>query len=256
MNIPVNFDLESFVNSINQSMNNQNVLYRNIVTNLNNLDKTNRQFVQNQAGQTLTVTIPNSIKRILVTMVAGGGAGGNGLHNNLQLYSGGGGGSGECVEQLPLIIKHPNASVSLYAGFGGNMTHLDGTDSYVQISYRDYPDDNLTYKVKGGQGAGQDNNINGGLCGYLYGHPKRTSCIRGCESGEDGQILLPSMGSVMGGDGGDSSFADGGEGGLSADNSNNENGQNGVDGSGGGGSVPITNTNVSNGGNGFVLVEW
>lgn len=231
--------------------------------------------------------IPENIKVIFVTIVAGGGAGGIGHCANQYFYSGGGGGAGACIIKKPLYIE-PGTTLSIKIGGGGESnTNKTGEDSYIE--YIDKCHDPVKITVKGGNNgypliidkdckklSGEVQGGEGGKTCYPY-----LSGYDGCDgklimansynfngvTGCSGEISYPSGPTTIPGDGGCSLYEDGGNGGTNyfasggiCGSQYNSIGENGSFGSGGGGSCPKYKLDFcsqlsGNGGNGIVIIE-
>lgn len=209
--------------------------------------------------------IEENICMILVTMVAGGGAGGIGFIKDMFYYSGGGGGAGSCCIKKPIHVVI-GTILNIKVGKGGNLnTNMNGEDSYIEFIH---PSGKKTTLVTVGGNNGYSSllmelNVDGGkggksdLCGVFDG----------CD-GSNGTISIPSAFSAVGGNGGSSIFYKGGNGGGNYFNNGglggdiiNIIGQDGQFGSGGGGSAPKSNIDITqklsgNGGDGMVIIEW
>jgi hypothetical protein len=97
-------------------------------------------------GSVQQVYLPSTRQDVIViTMVAGGGCGGEThIQSNIQ-FSGGGGGGGGSIVSVPVNIGNLS-SFSLYVGKGGGALGEDGEDSYIQIG-------STLYSVTGGKAA-------------------------------------------------------------------------------------------------------
>lgn len=189
--------------------------------------------------------IPQTTKEIFLSMVAGGGSGGSSEIKDGLCYSGGGGGGGGSYVKLPIKIENnSNIKLNCKIGKGGNYFSPNGTDTIVEL----FVNNKIftSFCVRGGMrgGSGFKNNGGNGGEGYL-----NTTGSKGSK----GTISLMSH-NHNGGCGGSSSFYKGGHGFSYLIQDKND--CNGRWGSGGGGLIPgIDKDNMSNGGNGFVLIE-
>lgn len=201
---------------------------------------------------------------IYITAVGGGGSGGIGKvsENGTTYYSGGGGGSGACIIKRPYSVV-AGAIISVTIGHGGD-AKMDkhGQDTVITITSGGKTE---TIIVCGGSN-GNPNCVNGDDCvnGGIGG--KSDVPLFSGSNGQDGLISIPSMPSVIGGNGGGSIFYSGGQGGSNyfgnggnGGNSSNLSGSDGRFGSGGGGSIPIFNPDANKlcgcGGSGLCIID-
>lgn len=176
-------------------------------------------------GEVVTFDLPAS--EVSLSVLAGGGAGGE-AHVATYNVSGGGGGAGGAINSLNLTIPSPTTA-TLYVGCGGCNPGEDGEDSYITIN-------GVTYTVYGGSAANLNIGGEGGK-GYICG-----------KNGQDGSIQIPSLPTVYGGNGGNSEFGYGGV--LSGSVSEPDGGP----GAGGSGANPF-GTIIGCGGNGLITLE-
>jgi hypothetical protein len=193
---------------------------------------------------TFVLELPINTPRLLVTMVAGGGAGSCGdLDENI---SGSGGGAGESVVQRLVPLAGWTGKILVTVGAGGcNEVETHGEASSIEIPMQDGTSQII--KALGGQGAAKKTGGAGGV-----------SSFHDVFSGQRGGDSLISIG----GAGGCSYFAKGGAGGNSYYSVNsfnqiapNPKGADGFYGSGGGGSQCGLDPSIfGRGGNGFVMI--
>jgi hypothetical protein len=153
--------------------------------NVNNANYQQVQFFK-YSGKEETFELTNLTQNnILLTMVAGGGVGGESRTvGGIQMSGGGGGGGGSFVN-VPISVVGPNVSIKLYIGAGGKTLGVNGESSYVVIGP-------TTYTVTGGKAAIYNTGGEGG------------TGLQNGTKGENGQAQLPSGPIVPGGEGGQS----------------------------------------------------
>lgn len=195
---------------------------------------------------------PEGTKQLFISMVAGGGAGGYGEAKSGLFYSGGGGGAGSGHVKIPFNIENNTIIKIVYKiGRGGNYNNPDGTDTILDIYANNEIYKNIV--VRGGKSGGNGVNNLGGKNGdddniytILYDFYNKSS-------GEKGSIT--SFNIHSGGNGGSSLFYIGGRG--ITHTLQNTIQRNGKWGSGGGGLIPgMLPAQISNGGDGFIFVEY
>ena len=143
-------------------------------------------------GQEETIELKNISQGILtVTMVAGGGCGGDShIQSNIQ-FSGGGGGGGGSVISVPVNIYSENIVFKLYVGKGGKFFGENGEDSYIIVEQTEY-------------------RVSGGTASILNTRGTKGTGIQNGTDGSDGNVSTPSAPDVLGGVGGNSFLGYGG----------------------------------------------
>lgn len=192
-------------------------------------------------SENLFFNVPGTSKQIFISMVAGGGRGGDGTIHDGLFVSGGGGGAGGACSRIP-FYNEGSVAFDCRVGKGGTIDRKDGCDTSVDIYVNDLY--TTTYSVKGGKHANGKNRGQGGKGYYTF---------NGLD-GIDGTISLSSHIPVAG-DGGSSIHFNGGNG-MTYTMIDNKT-TNGNWGSGGGGGLPGANPSiVGNGGDGFIVIEY
>jgi hypothetical protein len=141
-------------------------------------------------GSEQTFEIKNITQNtLIVTMIAGGGAGGESRTIGGVQFSGGGGGGGGAIISVPVTVTS-DQTITLYVGKGGKSLGVNGENSYITAG--------SIYTVTGGKAAIYNSS---GLKG---------EGLQDGTNGEEGRGQLPSGPAVFGGSGGQSFVGFGG----------------------------------------------
>lgn len=192
-------------------------------------------------SENMYFVVPGNSKQIFVSMVGGGGRGGEGKIDSEIFISGGGGGGGGACSRIPFFSKGA-VSFDCRVGAGGNIDKPDGGDTEVDI----YVDDvyKTKFSVKGGKHGNGKIGGKGGKGYYTF---------NGVD-GDNGTETVSNNISIAG-EGGASIHFNGGNG-AEYDSTDNTK-TNGSWGSGGGGGLPGTDQSIiGNGGDGFIVIEY
>lgn len=210
---------------------------------LNRIVKTSEATGEKEFTQDGVFTVPEGVKKIIITACAGGGAGGDTQSDTS--YPGGSG--GDFMYKQPFNVN-AQTNINITVGKGGTNTTKNGTDTIIG---------NLA-TLKGGKYAGGKNEIpnNKKVCNGGIGSKKYTQEA----SGDTLRTILFSNTFVANGGisntnggGGGASLGKGGD----AQTELHAKAQNGYLGGGGGGATFASGTSdAGNGGDGYVLIEW
>lgn len=212
----------------------------------------------------IELPIDKSVSLLMLSIVGGGGCGGNASTKGTFEYCGGGGGSGGGCVKKPITIQHTDKQetrVKVNIGKGGTFETHDGGNTVVYI----YNGDKVVSKYIGHGGKGALGKLNKGGEGGLGNAETNPGSV-----GNNGSLIfVGKTAPTFGGNGADSLFSKGGLGGkqeyLTNDtendfqypsNKDNPKGLDGEKGSGGGGSCSENEQDVTKGGDGFAILEF
>ena len=188
--------------------------------------------------------VPLDANQAVISAAGGGGSGGMGTVRGRINYAGGGGGEGEILQDFIILFQQEN---QLHFEFAKGVVKGVGEDTWITLLDKM---NNIVEQIvlEGGKKGGSGTNNSGGAGGTSTIIPELNG-----KDGQDGEVTIPSFGSVHGGNGANSTFSVGGAGGYTVDS--DPNGKDGRLGCGGGGSSPGATT-VGDGGDGFVILSF